>query len=152
MKVAEWMHTPVDDHLKERLDRIFMAKERYAFELKQAQEAKKKAARGGVNRGSSTEECDTDSMPPPPVNTQAGIAVCVCEQLYIPVPTLQSFHIIGSYIDSTPAQLVNAQVINDAANAAALSIMEVPPEIGNRSPGIWSVCFQGGTFDRVKQR
>ena len=29
------MHAPVDDHLKERLDRIFMAKERYAFELKQ---------------------------------------------------------------------------------------------------------------------
>ena len=47
---------------------------------------------------------------------------------------------------------MNAQVINDAANAAALSIMEAPPEIGNRSPGIWSVCFQGGTFDRVKQR
>ena len=110
------------------------------------------AARGGVNRGSSTEACDTDSMPPPPVNTQASIAVCVCEQLYVPVPTLHSFHIIGSYIDSTPAQLVNAQVINDAANAAALSIMEAPPEIGNRSPGIWSVCFQGGTFDRVKQR
>ena len=31
------MHGPIDDHLKERLDRIFMAKERYAFELKQEQ-------------------------------------------------------------------------------------------------------------------
>jgi len=34
VKIAELLHTPVDDHLKERLDRIFMAKERYAFELK----------------------------------------------------------------------------------------------------------------------
>ena len=66
------MHGPGDDHLKERLDRIFMAKERYAFELKQEQ-AKKKAA-NRLNRGSSTEDCDTDSMPPPPPNTQAGAA------------------------------------------------------------------------------
>ena len=35
VKIAEWVHGPVDDHLKERLDRIFMARERYAFELKQ---------------------------------------------------------------------------------------------------------------------
>ena len=65
----------------------------------------------------------------------------VCEQLCVPMP-----------IDSIPSPPANAQVINDASNAAALSIMEAPPEIGNRSPGIWSVCFQGGTFDRVKQR
>ena len=69
------MHGPVDDHLKERLDRIFMAKERYAFELKQEQAKKKAASR--LNRGSSTEDCDTDSMPPPPVNTQAGAVKCV---------------------------------------------------------------------------
>ena len=66
------MHGPVDDHLKERLDRIFMAKERYAFELKQEQAKKKAASR--LNRGSSTDDCDTDSMPPPPPNTQAGAA------------------------------------------------------------------------------
>ena len=47
---------------------------------------------------------------------------------------------------------MNAQVINEASNAAANAILDSPPEIGNRSPGIWSVCFQGGTFDRVKQR
>ena len=76
MKIVEWMHVPVDDHLKERLDRIFMAKERYAFELKQ-EDATKKAARSGLNRGSSAEDCDTDSMPPPPVNTQAGTVKCV---------------------------------------------------------------------------
>ena len=35
MKLIELLHRPVDDHLKERLDRIFAAKERYAFELKQ---------------------------------------------------------------------------------------------------------------------
>ena len=72
MKIAEWMHMPVDDHIKERLDRIFMAKERYAFELKQEQAKKKAASR--LNRGSSADDCDTDSMPPPPANTQAGTA------------------------------------------------------------------------------
>ena len=76
MKLAEWMHVPVDDHLKERLDRIFMAKERYAFELKQEQ-AKKKAANSRLNRASSAEDCDTDSMPPPPPNTQAGTVIYV---------------------------------------------------------------------------
>ena len=70
MKLAESVHVPVDDHLKERLDRIFMAKERYAFELKQEQAKKKAASR--LNRGSSAEDCDTDSMPPPPANTQAS--------------------------------------------------------------------------------
>ena len=65
---------------------------------------------------------------------------------------LHRFHVVGLYIDSIPSPPVNAQVISDASNAAAMSIMEAPPEIGNRSPGIWSVCFQGGTFDRVKQR
>ena len=54
--------------------------------------------------------------------------------------------------DSMPPPPVNTQIINDAANAAAAAILEAPPEIGNRSPGIWSVVFQGGTFERVKQR
>ena len=76
MKIAEWMHVPVDDHVKERLDRIFGAKERYAFELKQEQ-AKKKAANSRLNRGSSTDDLEADSMPPPPVNTQAGTVKCV---------------------------------------------------------------------------
>ena len=35
VKLIELLHRAVDDHLKERLDRIFAAKERYAFELKQ---------------------------------------------------------------------------------------------------------------------
>ena len=65
---------------------------------------------------------------------------------------LHRFHVVGLYIDSIQSPPVNAQVISDASNAAAAALMDEPPQIGNRSPGIWSVCFQGGTFDRVKQR
>ena len=35
VKLIELIHRAVDDHLKERLHKIFAAKERYAFELKQ---------------------------------------------------------------------------------------------------------------------
>ena len=65
---------------------------------------------------------------------------------------LRCFRVAGLYIDSIPPSPVNAQVISDASNAAAAALLDEPPQIGNRSPGIWSVCFQGGTFDRVKQR
>ena len=90
------------------------------------EQAKQKAARrttavavgddspgdGGMTDSDLMRQADSDSMPPPPVNTQ---------------------------------------IINDAANAAA-AILEAPPEIGNRSPGIWRVVFQGRIFERVKQR
>ena len=76
----------------------------------------------------------------------------VCEQLYVPVPTPHRFHIFGLYIDSMPSPPVRAQIINDASNALAAALLDEPPQICNRSPGILSLCFQGGTFDRVKQR
>ena len=60
--------------------------------------------------------------------------------------------VVGLCIDSIPSPPVKALIISDASNAAAAALLDEPPQIGNRSPGIWSVCFQGGTFDRVKQR
>ena len=43
------------------------------------------------------------------------------------------------------------EVISDVANQEFANLEE-PPAIGSRKVDIWSVCFQGGTFDRVKER
>ena len=48
---------------------------------------------------------------------------------------------------------MQTEVIDDAANAAfAASYRDQLPAQGTRKADIWSLCFQGGTFDRVKQR
>ena len=47
---------------------------------------------------------------------------------------------------------LSTEVVNDAANAAFAEKCDKPLEQGTRKAEIWSVCFQGGTFDRIKQR
>ena len=48
---------------------------------------------------------------------------------------------------------IMTKVINNAANEAYIaSLGGDVPEIGNRRSEVWSCCFQGGTFDRIKQR
>ena len=44
-------------------------------------------------------------------------------------------------------------VVDNAANAAfAEAVGNDMPAAGGRKVDIWSLCFQGGTFDRVKER
>ena len=46
-----------------------------------------------------------------------------------------------------------SEVVDSAANAAlAEAIGDDLPSTGGRKVDIWSLCFQGGTFDRVKER
>ena len=44
------------------------------------------------------------------------------------------------------------EVVSDAANSVFVETPDAPPAIGNRRADLWSVCFQGGTFDRIKER
>ena len=44
------------------------------------------------------------------------------------------------------------EVVSDAANSVFVATSDAPPAIGNRKADLWSVCFQGGTFDRIKER
>ena len=45
-----------------------------------------------------------------------------------------------------------AEVINSVANETFIARCGEAPETGNRRSEVWSCCFQGGTFDRIKQR
>ena len=46
-----------------------------------------------------------------------------------------------------------SEVVETAANAAfAETVGDNMPSMGGRKVDIWSLCFQGGTFDRVKER
>ena len=48
---------------------------------------------------------------------------------------------------------LTTKVINNAANEAYIaSLGGAVPELGSRRSEVWSCCFQGGTFDRIKQR
>ena len=48
---------------------------------------------------------------------------------------------------------IPSEVVDHAANAAfADSVGNDLPSTGGRKVDIWSLCFQGGTFDRVKER
>ena len=45
------------------------------------------------------------------------------------------------------------EVVDSAANAAFVeAVGSDVPSSGGRKVDIWSLCFQGGTFDRVKER
>ena len=47
----------------------------------------------------------------------------------------------------------STEVVDNAANAAfAEAVGDDLPSAGGRKVDIWSLCFQGGTFDRVKER
>ena len=48
---------------------------------------------------------------------------------------------------------IPSEVIDNAANAAFVeAVGDDVPAAGGRKVDIWSTCFQGGTFDRVKER
>ena len=57
--MSEKMVKPVDEHVRLRIGRIFLEKERYAYELRKRAEAAKKAGR----RGDGDAEPETDSAP-----------------------------------------------------------------------------------------
>ena len=44
------------------------------------------------------------------------------------------------------------EVVSDAANTVFVANTDAPPAIGNRKADLWSACFHGGTFDRIKER
>ena len=44
------------------------------------------------------------------------------------------------------------EVVEDAANQSFVGTTTEPPMTGSRKVDTWSMCFQGGTFDRVKER
>ena len=44
------------------------------------------------------------------------------------------------------------EVIDDAANRLFLANAKEAPATGSQKADTFSMCFQGGTFDRVKER
>ena len=47
---------------------------------------------------------------------------------------------------------IPTEVVEAAANQEFARSSDDLPSTGSRKVDIWSVCFQGGTFDRVKER
>ena len=57
------------------------------------------------------------------------------------------------HADGVHCVYMPSEVIDNAANAAfAESVGDDLPAAGGRKVDIWSTCFQGGTFDRVKEQ
>ena len=60
--------------------------------------------------------------------------------------------------DSPPADTqpplgrADTQVVQEAAQQIAAEILDEPPSVGSRSPNYWSICFEGGTFERIQER
>ena len=46
----------------------------------------------------------------------------------------------------------STEVVNDNAEQAFIDATGEKPLPGGRRVDTWSMCFQGGTFDRVKER
>ena len=46
----------------------------------------------------------------------------------------------------------STEVIDDAANRVVVASTTEPPMTGSRKADTFSMCFQGGTFDRIKER
>ena len=63
-------------------------------------------------------------------------------------------HVVGCCISGSCRFVsTSIEVIDNAANAAfAEAVGDDLPVAGGRKVDIWSLCFQGGTFDRVKER
>ena len=84
--MSEGMIKPVDNYVKKRIQKIFLEKERYAYELKKKAEAAKRREKpsgsssdppAGSSHSPVAESSDSpgpntapDSMPPPPPPTQ----------------------------------------------------------------------------------
>ena len=47
---------------------------------------------------------------------------------------------------------IPTEVVEAAANQEFARSTDDLPSTGSRKADVWSVCFQGGTFDRVKER
>ena len=45
-----------------------------------------------------------------------------------------------------------SEAVNTAANDRFAAMTDGMPETGSRLPELWSQCYFGGTFDRMKQR
>ena len=55
--------------------------------------------------------------------------------------------------DTQPALArADTQVVQEAAIQIAAEVMDEPPSVGSRTPNYWSICFQGGTFERIQER
>ena len=60
--------------------------------------------------------------------------------------------------DSPPADTqpqfarADTQVVQEAAQQIAAEVLDEPPSVGSRTPNYWSICFQGGTFERIQER
>ena len=63
-------------------------------------------------------------------------------------------HAVGDRVHCDVRRMcIPIEVVDGAANAAfAESVGGDIPATGGRKVDIWSMCFQGGTFDRVKER
>ena len=48
--------------------------------------------------------------------------------------------------------MYSTEVIDDAANRIFVAGTDEPPTTGSRKADTFSMCFQGGTFDRIKER
>ena len=51
-----------------------------------------------------------------------------------------------------PLARADTQVVQEAAIQIASEIMDEPPSVGSGTPNYWSICFQGGTFERIQER
>ena len=51
-----------------------------------------------------------------------------------------------------PLARADTQVVQEAAIQIASEVMDEPPSVGSRTPNYWSICFQGGTFERIQER
>ena len=51
-----------------------------------------------------------------------------------------------------PLARADTQVVQEAAIQIVSEVMDEPPSVGSRTPNYWSICFQGGTFERIQER
>ena len=117
------MHEPVDNHIKERMDMIFKEKERYQYELKVEKERRKTRAKPAPSpRAKAASSADSNNTGSPPADTQPQFA------------------------------RADTQVVQEAAQQIAAEVLDEPPSVGSRTPNYWSICFQGGTFERIQER
>ena len=48
--------------------------------------------------------------------------------------------------------MYSTEVMDDAANRIFVAGTTTPPMTGSRKADTFSMCFQGGTLDRIKER
>ena len=56
---------------------------------------------------------------------------------------------------SSTVRLVTVMIVHVCANMYTTCLgtqQDEPPSVGSRTPNYWSICFQGGTFERIQER